>query len=240
MMKEQLESSLALLETLIQIFAVLVAIGIVGEVGFGVRHWILNRRLQSLQRSEDQERQHEIARLNKEAGDARQSAGDAIERAAAAQERAAEANKKAEEERLARLKIEERLAPRRMTAEQIRHLQERLGQFSGQPVRISYLIGDVESQAYGSQFTEVLTSIGWQVASGLPSMFNFAGIAIGAQDTTDVPEAAEAMAKALETAGITVQRTRSSGMEVNGNRASRGFDLFVSKKGNSPVVPGYQ
>jgi hypothetical protein len=41
---------------LIQIFAVLVAVGILGEVGFGVRHWVLNRRLQALQHSEDQDR----------------------------------------------------------------------------------------------------------------------------------------------------------------------------------------
>jgi hypothetical protein len=68
-------------------------------------------------------------------------------------------------------------------------------------------------------------------------MFSFVGISIGAQDTTDVPEAAEVMAKAFEAEGITVQRTRSSGMEVNGNRASRRFDLYVSKKGDSPMIP---
>ena len=97
-----LESSLALLDTLIQVFAVLAAIGIVGEVGFGVRHWILNRRLQGLVHFEDQKRQAEIARLNKEAGDARQAAGAAIERAAVAEERAAIANQKAEAEHIAR------------------------------------------------------------------------------------------------------------------------------------------
>jgi len=39
MTKVALEAAIASLETWIQVFAVLVAIGIVGEVGFGVRHW---------------------------------------------------------------------------------------------------------------------------------------------------------------------------------------------------------
>jgi hypothetical protein len=230
MSKDELEASLAILDFLIQVFAVLVAVGIVGEVGFGVRHWVLNRRLQALQHSEDQERQTEIARLNKEAGDARRSAGDAIERAA-------EANKIAEEERLARLKIEERLAPRRLTAEQIQHLQERLRRFSGQPIQISYLVGDVESQAYASEFAAALGSIGWAVGTGLPSMFNFAGIAVRVQDSTDVPEAAEGLAEAIEGLGITVQRTRTPDKtEINGNRPSIRFDLWISKKGGSAVV----
>src|SRR5207245_6119462 len=81
--------------TFIQIFAVLVAVGIVGEVGCGVRHWILNRRLQRVQHSEDQERQSEIARLNKEAGDARSDAGKAIERAGNANKEAGAANERA-------------------------------------------------------------------------------------------------------------------------------------------------
>src|SRR5438552_17202317 len=91
-----LESSLALLDTLIQVFAVLAAIGIVGEVGFGVRHWILNRRLQGLVHFEDQKRQAEIARLNKKAGDAWKEAGAAIERAAVVEERGASENYNAE------------------------------------------------------------------------------------------------------------------------------------------------
>ncbi len=158
--KTALEAALAALDTWIQVFAVLVAIGIVGEVGFGVRHWILNRRLQALQNYEDLKRQAEIARLNKEAGDARKSAGDAIERAAKAEERAAEANKKAEEERLARLKIEERLAPRRINAEQISRLVKDLKSLSGKKVILLVVSGNPETSVFGNSLRDALKTSG--------------------------------------------------------------------------------
>src|SRR6266436_632170 len=162
--KTALEAALAALDTWIQVFAVLVAIGIVGEVGFGVRHWILNRRLQALQNYEDLKRQAEIARLNKEAGDARKSAGDAIERAAKANERAAEANKMAEEERLARLKIEERLAPRLLSAEQIATLVKDLKPLSGRDVNLLFISGDPETAVFADLLTGALKTAGLKVA----------------------------------------------------------------------------
>jgi hypothetical protein len=150
--------------------------------------------------------------------------------------RASEANQKAEEERLARLKIEERLAPRSLTAEQIHLLQTKLRQYTGQPVQISYLIGDVESQVYAAEFGQALGSAGWAVSPGLPSMFNFAGLAVRVQDPTSVPEAAEALAKTIEAMGITVQRIHTSNkVEISGNRPSIGFDLWVSKKGGATL-----
>jgi hypothetical protein len=100
--KPELEAALATLDTFIQVFAVLVAIGIVGEVGFGVRHWVLSRRLQAAQHIEDLERQSETARFNKqasdankEAGEARKDAAHAIERASRAEENLASANERA-------------------------------------------------------------------------------------------------------------------------------------------------
>ncbi|MGA9897638.1 MAG: hypothetical protein WBQ09_06010 [Terriglobales bacterium] len=114
MNKAQLDAALSTLDTFIQIFAVLVAIGIVGEVGFGVRHWVLSRRLSVIQRAEDLNQEEAIAALNKEAGDARRDAGLAMERAgeaeknlgnarkaaAVAEQHAADANAKAEGFRL--------------------------------------------------------------------------------------------------------------------------------------------
>ena len=101
------------METLIQVFALLVAIGIVGVVGFGVRHWVLNRHMQAVLHTEQLERDTRIAELNEEAWDARQAASDAVEHAARADERAAIANRKTEEEKPARMRLEERLTARR-------------------------------------------------------------------------------------------------------------------------------
>lgn len=63
-------------------------------------------------------------------------AAQANERAANAEQRAAEANEKAEQERLARMKIEERLAPRNLTLEQQKELVSALEQFKGQSLDI--------------------------------------------------------------------------------------------------------
>ena len=81
MNKSEVEAAISTLETLVQVFGVIVAVGIVGEVGFGLRLWILNRRHSEMQRAEDFAQQAEIARLNKEAGDARRDAANAEVRA---------------------------------------------------------------------------------------------------------------------------------------------------------------
>ncbi|HEY2547720.1 MAG TPA: hypothetical protein VGI46_16735 [Candidatus Acidoferrum sp.] len=230
MTKEELETVLRTLDIWVIVFGILVAIGVTGEAIVGYFHFRKSGQLQRLQAAENLGQQGEIERL-------RNQTGQVMERAAKAEERAAEANKAAEEERLARLKIEERLAPRRLTAEQIHFLQTKLGRFAGQPIQISYLVGDVESQTYASEFAEALGPIGWQVGMGPPNMFNFAGLAIRVQDPTEVPEAAEEMAKVIEATGITVQRTHTPNkVQINGNRPSRSFDLWVSKKGGSIVV----
>ena len=161
------------LDTLIQVFAVLVAIGIVGEVGFGVRHWILNRRLHRIQYSEDLHQQEEIARFNKEAGEARKSAGEAIERAgkaeenlaganeraALAEQHAAEANKIAEGERIERLKLEASIKPRRLTAEQKSKLTSLLRPFAPIPINLAWAgPGGQESADLASDVIDAITS----------------------------------------------------------------------------------
>src|SRR5258708_6029880 len=71
MNKAELLATISTLDTLIQIFAVLVAIGILGEVGFGVRHWVLSRRLAVIQHAEDLNQEQAIA---KQSVDVRRSA----------------------------------------------------------------------------------------------------------------------------------------------------------------------
>jgi len=180
--KTQIEAAIGTLDTLIQVFAVLVAIGIVGEVGFGVRHWILNKRLHRIQYSEDLQQQEEIASLNREAGEARKSAGEAIERAgkaeenlaganeraasaneraAKAEEHAAEANKIAEGERLERLKLEASLKPRRLTAEQKEKLTTLLKPFSAMPINLAWVgSGGQEVADLASDMFDAMTKAG--------------------------------------------------------------------------------
>ena|SRR5947209_17242981 len=73
------------------IAAAIVVLGVAGEfLGDFIASPIIKRR--------DDAQRAEIARLNKEAEDARKSAGEAIERAAKLEKDAAELNRKAEEE----------------------------------------------------------------------------------------------------------------------------------------------
>src|SRR5216683_271102 len=98
----------------------LVAIGVAGE-------FIGNQVAGPIRKRLDAVKEAEIARLNKEAGGARKAAGEAIERAASLE-------KQAEEERLARVKIEEKLADRHLTPEQQHAIVAKLHKFSGRLV----------------------------------------------------------------------------------------------------------
>ena len=134
MTKADLLFSLARLETFIQVFGVLVAIGIVGEVGVGLRHRILNRQLQTILDAEAQQQQSAIATLNKEAAHSREQAAKfeaevagakeraakAEQEAAKAKQQAAEASAKAESFRLDIARADERAANANRTAEQER------------------------------------------------------------------------------------------------------------------------
>ena len=93
--KEALGALLARIDVWLLVFGIIVVIGVAGESLFGIRYWWNSRKLQALQRAEDLARQVEMARLNREAGDARKDAGSAMERAAQADERAASANERA-------------------------------------------------------------------------------------------------------------------------------------------------
>jgi hypothetical protein len=70
MTKAALEAAVGSAETWVQLFALLVAIGIVGEVGYGVRLWILNRRLHVIQHTEDLNQEETIAGLKMDANEA--------------------------------------------------------------------------------------------------------------------------------------------------------------------------
>jgi hypothetical protein len=135
---------------------------------------------------------HEIeARLNKEAADANKQAADARNESAnafsqaaqamrdaavarrdaeslkletaKANQSAAEANKKAEEERLARLKIEERLAPRRISAAQTAILMRDLRPLWGRKVILFFISGDPETATFVDLLTGTLKTAGLTV-----------------------------------------------------------------------------
>jgi hypothetical protein len=116
------------------------------------------------QASEENER---AAKALKAAEEARRNAeglelqiAQADERAARADQNAAEANRQAEQERLARVKIEQQLAPRVLTEEQQRRIKEKVGLFLGTPYE---LLVDPEPEAISliTTIDTVLRSAAW-------------------------------------------------------------------------------
>lgn len=86
--------------------------------------------------------------------------------AAEANARAAEANKKAEEERLARLKIEARLAPRTLTGTQQQAIIDKIRPFAQQQFEFASYQEDQEVHGLVLTLIQTLLAAGWK---GLPA-----------------------------------------------------------------------
>ncbi len=133
-----------------------------------------------------------IAEANGEARSAEQKAAEANERAGKANERAAKAGKEAaranertavlekeaarlrevaENEKLARLQIEERLRPRRLTQQQREAIRSALAPFSGTVINFVTVSNDSDGPQYAHDFIEVLSSAGWKTSPPIIGMF---------------------------------------------------------------------
>jgi hypothetical protein len=155
----------------------LVAVGVVGE-------FLVDRISSPLIKRRDAAQQAEIARFNREAEEARQASSGAMERiaeaqketarvsaaAAAANERAArlekeaaELKKQAEEEHLARVKIEERLAPRTVSPAQAAKLMSDLSALRGKTVKIQFITGNPEIVGFVDSLEKPLAQVGLSV-----------------------------------------------------------------------------
>jgi hypothetical protein len=198
------------------IAALLVAIGVAGE-------FIGDFVAGPVQARIDAARTAEIAHLTKDAAGAGKAAAEALERAAkaeenlgnaqkeaaAANERAAEANKIAEGEKLARIKLEARLAPRELNASQQTEIRERLKAIGrndldvfvyGDTPEIVRLAGAIVSSAH-----PVWNVRAWAVISGQTAV---TGILVSTRPNADETtlKAADALVSALTNAGLSAQR----------------------------------
>jgi uncharacterized membrane protein len=127
-----------------------------------------------------------------------------------ANQRAAEANEKAEKERLARMQIEEKLAPRFISQSHRDALIERLKQFAGIGIDIYvYPGGTPDAEPFSLQISSMLIEAGWQVglSNVVTSRFSVRGIFIIIKDKTDniSVNAANLLADALISERIATQ-----------------------------------
>ena len=90
-------------------------------------------------------------------------AGQANERASVNEKEAAQLRKSAEDERLARVELEEALASRRLSREQENILGSRLSRSSGQVVTIWCNAGDIEADTFALEIASALFRAKWKV-----------------------------------------------------------------------------
>jgi hypothetical protein len=126
-------------------------------------------------------------------------------RVAELQQLTAEANRKAEEDRLARMKIEERLAPRSISPDQLMNMGAELSKFSAVPVAI-WEAGETEE--IGTVSRSVLAAL--QLAHWSPNLWTWTGIGpilgliivVKPDSAASVIEAADALVAALNGIGL--------------------------------------
>ena len=108
--------------------------------------------------------------LRRDLASAGTESANAHERAAKAEQAAAEANRIAEGERLARVKIEEKLAPRRFSNDQLRTIASNMSKWAklpGTDIRQSAAVFSIsssfESASLADQIAVALKTAGWDI-----------------------------------------------------------------------------
>ncbi|MFZ1009151.1 MAG: hypothetical protein WAN65_20080 [Candidatus Sulfotelmatobacter sp.] len=172
--KEALEGLTAALDNWAAVFTLLVVVGVGGELVVHVMQSRANKKLIALQHTEALAQESEIARMKKDSASfeldiarANRGAAESIEQAANAEKQAAESNRKAEEERVARLKLEATLKPRRLTANQKARLSSILRPFAPVSIFIEWPgSADQEVVDLASDFNDAIVSAGIPVPLG--------------------------------------------------------------------------
>jgi hypothetical protein len=226
----------------LRIFEFMVIIGVAGELIADGGIFLFSRHLQTISEAElsglnkqaaDAYKEAEIARKEADSFDfdiakANKAAADALERAARAQENlgnanrdaalaeqhAAEANRTAEQERLARIKIEERLSGWRLDTQAQARILEKLKPYSGTPFDFA---ANPAEYKFMDTVDEILRSARWSrqtpkadnplinlLLEGKASINFSSGITIefAQERLKDFGPAAEVLVKALIAEGI--------------------------------------
>jgi hypothetical protein len=113
------------------------------------------------------EAQRGTEEAHRDAETAKERASNADERAAVNEKEAARLSKAAEDERLARIKIEERVAWRRLTKDQQSEIGLRLKPFSGQVALVQYDGNDIEEYEFGLDIASALQLAQWRISEPL-------------------------------------------------------------------------
>jgi hypothetical protein len=166
----------------------------------------LNKQAEGL-RSEAESARKDIAAAQVEVA-------KASERAANAERETARLNKIAEEERLARVKIEDRLRPRRLSQQQREAIRGAVSAFRGTEVHLTTVVSDSDGSQYAKDFEDVLSQARWHITSSAAGVFVAplpVGVVIQVGDAHN--PAAVALQQVLRAQGIDAGGSLVAGME---------------------------
>lgn len=186
----------------LRLFEILVIVGVAGELIGDGGIFAFSERLQTISDAE-------VARLNKESAQLREKASEADERTSRNEKDAAQLRQVAEEERLARVRIEERLNWRRLAKRQQDSMKAALRRVAAPPsgaIRVVDVFGSTESQSFADEISSVLNSAGWVVPSKMRATAQFDPLPVGVSlligDDAGVFGIASVLANALTEAHV--------------------------------------
>jgi hypothetical protein len=142
----------------------LVAVGVAGELYIDVQAGKVETDLRNAN-------ELRVSLLSKEAADANKKAQEASDRASANAIEAAGLRKEAEGERLARIAIQDEVAWRKLTKDQIRKFRKVLEPFSGQQTVIEHDLNDIEAGAFALDLGAALKNAAhWDVRGSVAAV----------------------------------------------------------------------
>jgi hypothetical protein len=121
----------------------------------------------------------DIAKANESSAFAQAQVAGATAEAATATERAAAATRAAEAEKIERLKLEQEIAPRRLTAAQMQDIAKQCQIFKGHTVSVVSYALDSEGAILAKQLISALSASGITVQDGTASSSPMGGFSIG-------------------------------------------------------------
>lgn len=195
-------------------FTIVIIIGVAIEHRADATISILVSREQTVAAQKMAQLKKEAADTNNKAESFRLQIADATERAATAQQAGAEANRIAEEEHLARVKLEQKMADRHISGSQRERMLQVLSSRHGK-VEVEALISEGrEASAYAWEIDGVFHQAKWEVEDPR-AMMSFArplaGILLDARtDDESSKNLAKFLAQAFAAAGIATSRYMES------------------------------
>ena len=214
-----LEGSISSLDTWLWIATAIVAIGVIGEVIFGVRHLMLDNSLRELRRVETQIHEEELAQLTKDTADA---------------------NARAQEAELALTKFR---APRLPTQTELAALTEKIKPFAGTKFDVGHPRVDREVWDFLWRLEPAIAAAGWVQIDWIGGAVfkknawpgdpwygemgvNNVSIEVRPESRAKLMPAAEALSAALEAIGIKA----TTGDNNNSSQNDDAIHLIVGPK----------